>query len=67
MADTFAQRIECEHPRDAELQATRVFHLLLQRPPSRAERDRAVRLIDTHGLPALCRAMLNSNEFLTVE
>jgi hypothetical protein len=67
MAAALAQRIEQENPRDAALQAARVYQLLLQRRPSPTESDRAVRLIDAHGLPALCRAMLNSNEFLTID
>jgi hypothetical protein len=67
MAEALAQRIEREYPRDTALQAARVYQLMLQRSPSATERDRAVRLTDAHGLTALCRAMLNSNEFLTVD
>jgi hypothetical protein len=67
MADALATRIGGEAPKDAALQATRVYRLVLQRAPTAVERDRAARLIDDHGLAALCRALLNSNEFLTID
>ena len=35
--------------------------------PSDKELSAAVALAKTHGLPALCRALLNANEFLYAE
>jgi Protein of unknown function (DUF1553)/Protein of unknown function (DUF1549)/Planctomycete cytochrome C/Concanavalin A-like lectin/glucanases superfamily len=67
MADALATRVAGESGNDIGRQAARVYQLILQRPPTAVERDRAARLIEAHGLRALCRAMLNSNEFLTVD
>jgi hypothetical protein len=43
------------------------YALALQRKPSATERAAAARLISAHGLAALCRALLNSNELLHLE
>jgi hypothetical protein len=44
----------------------RAFQLAFGRDPSDAERSAATKLIAEHGLPALCRALLNANEFVYV-
>ena len=41
----------------------RAFVLAFQRPPTAGERQAAVSLVNEQGLFALCRALLNANEF----
>lgn len=48
-------------------QVRRVFRLAFQRLPTKSEEAAAVKLVEEHGLAALCRAMLNANEFLYVD
>jgi hypothetical protein len=66
-AGAFADRVAAEAPGDVGAQVTRAYRLALQRDPLPAEREPAARLVARHGLRALCRALLNANEFLTVE
>lgn len=61
MAAALAARIE---PGDAIANA---YALLYQRRPSATERKAASQLIEAHGLRALCRALLNSNELVFLE
>ena len=42
----------------------RIFELAYQRPPDMVELEQCKRLVQIHGLPALCRAIINSNELL---
>ena len=53
-------------PSDSELQwsSTRAFLLAYSRPPHDEEIRAASHLIETHGLRAFCRAILNTNEFI---
>jgi len=44
-----------------------VFNHLLQRPPLDTEKSKALSLVEKHGVPPLIRAILNTNEFLTLE
>jgi hypothetical protein len=67
MAETLAKRLEAEAPRDLEKQIALAYQTLLQREPLPAERNLARCLVEQHGLRALGRALLNSNEFLTIE
>jgi hypothetical protein len=67
MAADFAARLEREAPGDLDHQVRHAYHLAFQRDPRPAESDLARRLAAAHGLAALCRALLNSNEFLMVE
>jgi hypothetical protein len=67
IAESLAARLEMESPKDVERQLTRSYQLTLQRDPLPRERDLARRLVESHGLRALARALFNSNEFLTVE
>ncbi|MBV9122011.1 MAG: DUF1553 domain-containing protein [Planctomycetes bacterium] len=63
-AGFFAERARREagpRPRD---QVDRAFRLAFGRPPSSDEQHDALELVARHGLAALCRALLNSNEFL---
>jgi hypothetical protein len=45
----------------------RAVQLVWLREPEAAERRALTRFVRDHGLPALCRLLLNSNEFLFVE
>jgi hypothetical protein len=67
MAEAFAARVAAEEPPDLARQVDRAYRLALQRDPLPAERDAARRLVERHGLKALCRALFNANEFLTAE
>jgi hypothetical protein len=67
MAESLAARLEAESPNDVEKQLTRGYQLTLQRNPLPRERELARRLVESHGLRALARALFNSNEFLTIE
>lgn len=63
-AGLFAERVRHEAGEDIGRQIDRVFALALLREPSANERVSAVQLVESHGLPALCRAVFNTNEFL---
>jgi hypothetical protein len=71
MADAFARRVEAEVPGESaaviERRVVRGFQLAFQRPPRPDEQIAACRLVEAHGLPALCRALFNANEFLVAE
>lgn len=62
----FASRIQQEAGTDPAKQITLAYQLALSRPPTAAELTDTTALVQTHGLPALCRALFNSNEFLFV-
>ncbi len=49
---------------DPERAFDRCFYLLLGRPPSADEREACLELVQTGDLPLVCRAIINSNEFL---
>ncbi len=63
----FSDRAAADAGRAPDAQVRRVFAVAFQRSPSAKELDRALKLVKEHGLPALCRAVLNANEFLMVE
>jgi hypothetical protein len=63
-ADALAER----GTREAnEAAIARVWSLVLQRPPTPRELEESTALMNQHDLATLCRALLNSNEFLVVE
>ncbi len=66
MADALAGRITQESP-EPEQQIRRAWQHIYQRDPSPEEAKLAAKLVADHGLKALCRALFNSNEFVTVE
>jgi hypothetical protein len=43
------------------------FQLVFQRDPTQAELQAAQSLADKQGLFAVCRALLNANEFVTID
>jgi hypothetical protein len=46
---------------------TKLYALAIQRKPTPEERAAAEPLLAAHGLPALCRALLNANELMFVD
>ncbi len=66
MAQFFADRIATQAS-DDESQLQLAFQLAYQREPRAAEQTAGLALIRTHGLRALCRALLNSNELIQLD
>jgi hypothetical protein len=68
MARFLAERVKQEVGKsEPSLQVRRVFELAFDRPPTASEEQAAVQLIASHGLPALCRAIINANELIYLE
>jgi hypothetical protein len=67
MAEAFAARVADEEPGSLDRQVVRAFQVAFQRDPRPAERMAARRLAAEHGVAALCRVLLNTNEFLTAD
>lgn len=65
-AETFANRLTREAGEDPVNQVGRAWVLAFNREPRPAETAAAVRFVGAEGLPALCRAVLNANEFLFI-
>ncbi len=65
-ASLMAQRLQRESGGDAMNQVRRAFELTVQRSPGDEETRVCADLAREHGLPALCRVLLNANEFLFV-
>jgi hypothetical protein len=63
-ADKFAERLQIEAGRDIDRQIARGFQLAFGRTADGQEMLAARELVREHGLPALCRALFNANEFL---
>jgi mono/diheme cytochrome c family protein len=62
----FAERVIAEAGQDQVWQIRRAFELALGRIPSGSEQKNAMQLVQEHGIKSLCRALLNSNEFISV-
>ena len=65
-SDLLAARVKSEAGEDPATQVRRLFALAFSREPSSEEIAGAKTLIKEHGLAALCRAVLNANEFMFV-
>jgi hypothetical protein len=65
-ADAFAARVTKEAA-GADAQIRRAWQLAYGRAPTAEEAKLAAKLVADHGLKALCRVLLNSNEFVTVD
>ena len=65
-SDAFATRVKAEAGDDITKQIRRAYQLALSRGPNSAELADAKPVVTAHGLPTLCRALFNSNEFLFV-
>lgn len=66
-AGYLGQRIAKEAGPDSSAQVRRAFELVFARTPTEEEAAGAGKLVAAHGLPALCRVLLNANEFLSVD
>jgi hypothetical protein len=65
-SETFAARLRKEAGDDSAAQVQRAWQLAFNRPPKQSESKEAVAFAKAEGLPALCRAVLNANEFLFI-
>ncbi|QDU48205.1 DUF1553 domain-containing protein [Gimesia panareensis] len=66
MSDRLAERVKERSGTDPEQQVAELFLLVYQRPPRPEEAAVSREFVSQHGLSALCRVLLNSNEFLYV-
>ena len=60
----FAERLQRESPGNPEKQIQRGFQLCFGRDPDNAELHSSLEFVASQNLQALCRALLNSNEFV---
>jgi len=65
-SETFAVRLRKEAGTDSAAQVQKAWQLAFNRLPDRTETREAVAFAKAEGLPALCRAVLNANEFLFI-
>ena len=65
-AELFAERLRREAGDDVRGQVHRAFALTVQRAPTADEARVCQGLATAQGLPALCRVLLNANEFLFI-
>ena len=63
----FAERLKNEAGNKAAAQVARAFELAFGRQPSAQEASLATDLVNKQGVFALCRSLLNSNEFVYVD
>ena len=66
-AGYFAERVQREAGADAQTQVRRAFELAFLRTPTDAETSSAEKFRASHGLPGLCRLLLNANEFVYLD
>ncbi|MDP6446472.1 MAG: DUF1553 domain-containing protein, partial [Pirellulaceae bacterium] len=67
MADRFADRVAKVAGDDAARQADSVYRFAYGRSPAPTELEPLTTFIAEHGLPAFCRVVFNSNEFIHVD
>lgn len=67
MSDRLAKRVQRETGPPTDLQVDRLFQVALSRPATPEETQSLTLFVQQHGLPALCRIILNSNEFIYVD
>lgn len=67
MADAFAERVEREAGDAVPQQVQRAWQLAVLRQPAPEEQRLSVDLVTQHGLPALCRGLFNTTEFVLIE
>jgi hypothetical protein len=65
-SETFAGRLEKEAGADVAAQVRRAWQLAFNRLPERKEAREGAAFAKSEGMPALCRAILNANEFLFI-
>jgi len=62
----FAERVQRERP-GLDGQVVRGYSLAFGHEPSPGDRDKLIRFAKIHGMPSLCRVLLNLNEFTFVD
>jgi hypothetical protein len=67
MADRFAERLRDESGADASAQIEHAYRLALSRAPEPEELTETKAFVTEHGMPAFCRVLFNSNEFLYID
>jgi len=67
MSDYFAERIRSDVGETVSDQVDRAWQLGFMRDPTPDEQQLAVALVTQHGLPALCRGLFNSTEFVLID
>jgi hypothetical protein len=67
MAGHFAKRVESESGPDPGAQIRHAWEVAFCRSPDAKEERASRKLVEAHGLAALCRALWNSNEWVYVE
>jgi hypothetical protein len=67
LSKSFAERVKAEAGEEVAAQVTLAYRLSLQRPPSAAEAERAIKVAKETGLKAVCWALFNSSEFAYVK
>ena len=67
LSNRFAKRITKEAGDDHGKQITRAYTWTFGRKPQQEETKEALAYLQEHGLPALCRILFNTNEFLFLQ
>jgi mono/diheme cytochrome c family protein len=67
MAGFLAERLRREAADDPQAQIRRAYQLCFARVPTEEESAACVEFAQTHGLPALCRVVLNTSEAIYVQ
>ncbi len=67
MSELLAQRVTRERGTDVNQQVARIYELAFGRLATAAEIEAASQFSSEHGLPALCRVIFNSNEFIFIQ
>ncbi|HTL57610.1 MAG TPA: DUF1549 and DUF1553 domain-containing protein [Candidatus Limnocylindrales bacterium] len=65
-AGAFAERVQRESGSDTDARVLRAWELAFNRAPAADESQEAVSFAKSEGFPALCRALINANEFLFI-
>ncbi len=65
-SERFAARLQRDTGSEPSAQIRQAFRLAFGREPSAMEAGAANKLVEMHGLAALCRALFNANEFIFV-
>ncbi|MEZ5323606.1 MAG: DUF1549 and DUF1553 domain-containing protein [Verrucomicrobiales bacterium] len=66
MADQFAKRVQAAEPANGSVQVANAYQTAYGRNPGPDELRASRAFVEKHGLPALCRVIFNSNEFVHV-
>ncbi|MCH2210996.1 MAG: DUF1553 domain-containing protein [Fuerstiella sp.] len=67
MSALFAERVRKDVGDAASDQVSRAWQLAVARLPTDQERQLSLTLVSEHGLPALCRGLFNTSEFVLIE